>query len=329
MRTWRADLLLVSFLFFVPGWINTVSERPDATAFDDKELLTAINSHDPEVYEPAVLALARADDQALLHAVPTLKQTNDFGKVIAVLEQHGISELLPLEQPVVKANEGAEKRVLLVTGHEYPGHIWQETAPALATILARDTRLEVSYVEDPRILAHSILDTYDVLFLNYQNHQVPAPKGAFEHVRRVVEGGKGLVLFHFASGAFFDWETRQLHADYANLAGRAWNPELPGHDPRGPFRVHITDTDHPITSGMADFDTDDELYTCLDGTAEIAVLAQATSIVDHEQHPMAFVHEPGAGRVFHSPLGHDLKALNEQVAALYLRGTLWAAGLDP
>lgn len=323
MNHLRTPLLFASTLLFVFGWMASVS------ADDTQDLLLAINSNDPVIYEPAILTLAKAGEPALVQATPYLKQNNDFGKTIAVLEHHGLSELLPLEWPVIKANEGAEKRVLLVTGHEYPGHLWQETAPALAGILARDNRLEVSYTEDPRILAQPMLDAYDAIFLNYQNHQVPAPQGAFEQLRTVVEGGKGLVLFHFASGAFIDWETGLLNSDYADLAGRAWNPHLPGHDPRGPFRVHLSDTRHPITHGITDFDTDDELYTCLDGSAEITVLAQATSILDGQDHPMAFVHTPGKGRVFHSPLGHDLKALNDQVARLYLHGTLWAAGLTP
>jgi type 1 glutamine amidotransferase len=45
---------------------------------------------------------------------------------------------------------------------------------------------------------------------------------------------------------------------------------------------------------------------------------------------MAFVFTYGRGRVFHSVLGHDVKALeNPPVAELYRRGTAWAAGLEP
>jgi type 1 glutamine amidotransferase len=43
---------------------------------------------------------------------------------------------------------------------------------------------------------------------------------------------------------------------------------------------------------------------------------------------MAFVLTPGKGRVFQSPLGHDLGALESQGArTLYLQGSLWAAGI--
>jgi type 1 glutamine amidotransferase/HEAT repeat protein len=231
-------------------------------------------------------------------------------------------------QPVVKANAGAAKKVLIVTGLEYPGHPWQQTSPALADCLAQDKRLEVSLTEDPRTLALPILNGYDVIVLNYQNHEVPAPEGALANLKRAVEGGKGLVLFHFACGAFIDWPTKTVAPDFGVIAGRVWNPKLRGHDPRGPFRVKIAEAGHPVTKGLVDFDTEDELYTCLDGAAPIRVLASATSKVDQKEYPMAFVLEPGKGRTFHCVLGHDLKALNAAVASLYRRGTAWAAGLE-
>jgi hypothetical protein len=39
--------------------------------------------------------------------------------------------------------------VLLVTGIDYPGHPWRQTAPALKTILEADERLRVRIVENP------------------------------------------------------------------------------------------------------------------------------------------------------------------------------------
>lgn len=242
--------------------------------------------------------------------------------------QHGqvAHDTVPL--PEVKANAGAPKKALIVTGLEYPGHPWRQTAPALAEILAQDKRLEVSLTEDPAFLAQPTLGAYDVIVLNYQNHNAPAPDGALANLKRAVEGGKGLVLFHFACGAFIDWPTKTVSPDFAAIAGRVWNPRLRGHDPRGAFRVHITDPGHAITKGLADFDTEDELYTCLDGTPPIQVLASATSKVDQKEYPLAFVLTPGKGRTFHCVLGHDLKALNEAVRELYRRSAAWAAGLE-
>jgi len=217
------------------------------------------------------------------------------------------------------------KKVVLVTGMEYPGHKWKETAPAMAAILRQDPRLEVRVVEDPNFLGSPELKTYDVIFLNYMNWEVPAPGAeARRNFQECVSAGAGLVLEHFACGAFQDWP------EFRNLAGRAYDPKLRGHDPFGAFRVEIAKLDHPVTKGLKPFDTPDELYTCLAGDRPIEVLATARSKVDGKDYPMAFAFTYGKGRVFHCVLGHDVKALvNPPVAELYRRGTAWAAGLEP
>ncbi|RKY08825.1 MAG: ThuA domain-containing protein, partial [Planctomycetota bacterium] len=72
------------------------------------------------------------------------------------------------------------------------------------------------------------------------------------------------------------------------------------------------------------------LYTCLAGDRKIKLLAKSKSKVDGKDYPMAFVFKYGKGRVFHSPLGHDIKAFtNPGCAQLFRRGTAWVAGLSP
>jgi type 1 glutamine amidotransferase len=188
--------------------------------------------------------------------------------------------------------------------------------------------MEVTVVEKPEFLASPYLRNYDVILLNYQNHKVPPPEGALANLKSAIEGGKGLVLFHFACGAFIDWDTKTVPKEFLAIAGRVWNPKLRAHDPRGSFTVNITDKQHPITKGLSDFEAEDELYTCLDGDVPIHVLAKATSKVDGKEHPMAFVLTPGKGRTFHCVLGHDVKALNPNTLELFRCGTAWAAGLQ-
>jgi len=208
----------------------------------------------------------------------------------------------------------------------------------LAEVLQKDPRLQVRIVEDPHFLDSSALHRYDVVVLHFMNWEQPAPGAeARSNLREFVHGGKGMFIVHFACGAFQDWP------EFRDLAGRVWDPKLRGHDPRGPFRVNITDpvrnplrasisngadVNHPITQGMQSFETDDELYTCLVGDRAVKVLATARSKVDGKEYPMAFAFNYGKGRVFHSPLGHDVKAItNPNVAELFRRGCAWAAGL--
>lgn len=224
-----------------------------------------------------------------------------------------------------RAGEGGTKRVVVVTGIDHPAHLWRETAPALADVLRGDGRLRVDVVEDPNFLASPQLATYDAIVLHFMNWERPDPgRRARTNLRACVAAGKGLVLVHFACGAFQGWD------EFARLAGRVWDPNLRPHDPRGPFEVKMVAPAHPITQGLSGFATDDELYTCLTGDAPIEVLATARSKVDERDYPMTFVLNYRQGRVFHCVLGHDVKALaNRPVAELYRRGTAWVTGLAP
>src|SRR5664280_2999322 len=144
-------------------------------------------------------------------------------------------------------------RILLVTGLDYPGHHWRETAPVLAEALSKDPRLEVFTVDDPAFLDSPAINKYDVILLHFQNWQQPGPgEKARENLRQFVEAGKGVGLVHFACGAWFgEWP------EFAQLAGRTWAGPGPGvrqHDPFGPFRVELAISAHPIVLGMTDFD---------------------------------------------------------------------------
>ena len=113
-------------------------------------------------------------------------------------------------------------------------------------------------------------------------------------------------------------------------SGTDSRPGHRGHDPHGTFTVEIVDAEHPITRGLTDFETTDELYTCLAGNTPIHILATARSKVDQKDYPMAFVLTYGKGNVFHCVLGHDVQALdNPAVGELFRRGTAWTAGLSP
>ncbi|MHB8523321.1 MAG: ThuA domain-containing protein [Limisphaerales bacterium] len=217
-----------------------------------------------------------------------------------------------------------EIRVLIVTGMDIPAHEWRKTTPAIKEELEKDPRMKVEVLDDPYRLETTDLSKHDVVFLHFNNGEKPDPSEKSKaDLKKFVEQGGGLFVLHFACGAFSNW------TEYPALIGRIWDRKNT-HDPRGPFQVKIVNADHPITQNMTVFDTDDELYTCLTGAKPVELLATARSKVTQTDQPMAFVHTYGKGRVFHTPLGHDVRAIRMPgTAELIRRGCAWVAGRDP
>ncbi len=226
---------------------------------------------------------------------------------------------------------GKTAKVLLLTGEDYAGHHWKETTPALKKALQQDARLVVDVRDDLDFLRNGDLSQYDAIVMHFKNYDPKNPgRAAYDRLERFVREGGGLVLVHFACGAF-----QEFQDDFVHIAGRVWfgMPAPEGHrqhDPYGRFTVTVATSNHPICRGMKDFETTDELYTCLKGEVPITVLATAVSKGNGKTYPMAFVLQPDNGRVFHCVLGHDRHALSVAgTAQLYRRGTAWAAGLEP
>lgn len=217
-------------------------------------------------------------------------------------------------------------RVLIVTGVDYVGHLWKETSPVLRKVLEQDPRIEARIVDDPEFLASPIVADYDVIVLHFytENHMHFEREGEIrDNLANLVKAGKGLMVFHLACGSFEDWP------EYANLVGKIWDRKT-FHDPHGPFLIHLVDRQHPITRGLEDFETIDELYVCQVGDRPVDVLATARSKVTDKDYPMAFVFEYGKGRVFNTPLGHDARAFETPgVGQMLRRAALWTAGREP
>ena len=256
--------------------------------------------------------------RCLLGAMSTLAWT-----CLTLTAGHAYASVSVAPEAGAAAGQAETRRVVIVTGIDYPGHVWRETAPVLAEAIRKDARLKVDVVETPAFLATAKLGEYDAIVLHFMNWESPDPgEQARQNLAKFVSNGGGMVLVHFACGAFQGWP------EFEKLAGRVYDPKLRPHDPYGSFEVVRTGVDHPITQGMQPFKTTDELYTCLAGNTPIEIIAQSRSKVDGKDYPMGFVLNYGKGRVFHSVLGHDAQAIaNPPVAELFRRATAWCANL--
>ncbi len=215
---------------------------------------------------------------------------------------------------------GEKVSTLILTGFDVGAHKWKESTQLTASILEKSGRFKVKISEDLSILESS-LESFDVIVLNYGFWKQPDPSDkAKANLLGFVKSGKGLVALHFACSSFQEW------TEYRELLGRVWVKKVGGHGPFGEFTVNIKDAKHPVTKGMKDFKTSDELYAKLSGDTKIEVLATADSDWSGKTEPIVFVKPYGKGRVVHNVLGHGLAAReNPSYQTLLRRGVEWAA----
>jgi hypothetical protein len=188
-------------------------------------------------------------------------------------------------------------------------------------------------------------DKYDVVLSNYNGASWPASiNSALEE--RLKAGKIGLVIVHAANNAFGGWK------EYNLMIGMGWRGasggdrlkfddkgapvKVPsgkgngsGHRYSGKFAVALRDKDHPITKGMPEewMHNSDELYDNMRGPIEnVHILATAYSKGTNEHEPMIWTVAYGKGRVFHTPMGHDVGAMHcVGFVTTLARGTEWAA----
>jgi type 1 glutamine amidotransferase len=220
------------------------------------------------------------------------------------------------------AEKSAQIKVLLITGDDVGVHPWREMSETTREILVKTGKFDVRVCEDPYILeSETALKAYDVIVFTIFSRRVQMlPEQARENLLNFVKGGKGFFVQHLASASFPKWD------EFGKLCGRKWVMGVSGHSPRSVFKARVVNKEHPITAGLDDFETDDELYSKLQGTGDINVLVAGDSKWSKKTEPLVFTLNYGTGRVVHNAFGHDRKALmTPNVQKIIARGVEWAA----
>lgn len=262
---------------------------------------------------------------------------------------------LALTVPAGAADE-KKLRVVIIDGQN--NHKWKQTTPVLKKTLEDSGRFTVDVASQTSGEASPTrtidfppdLSKYDVVLSNYNG--APWPEEFQKDLEARLKDAKiALVIVHAANNSFtgkwpeydkmiaLGWRDNaygnRVVVDDSGKEVRVEKGKGPGanHGPQHAFKVTIRDGEHPVTKGMPKewLHEKDELYHGLRGPGEhMHVLATAFSAKDKggtgEHEPMIWTVDYGKGRVFHTPMGHDLDGLRcVGFAATLQRGTEWAA----
>jgi len=227
--------------------------------------------------------------------------------------------------PAADADQPAKGkiRVLVVTG----GHDF-EKEPFFK--LFKDNP-DISYqaVEHPNV--HALLSIeaakqWDVLVC-YDMHQGIADEAKANFVARLKEG-KGLVVLHHAIADYQAWPEYNaiigahyyLAATNINGVAKLRSAYKHGVD----FKIHVADTQHPVTRGVKDFDIHDETYKFFDVAEEVHPLLTTEEPLSNKVIAWAKTYE--GARVVYLQCGHDHFAYENPAYVQILRQAIqWTA----
>lgn len=221
-------------------------------------------------------------------------------------------------------------RALILSGsgrYDDPWHPFADTSARLAGILSGEGfEAEVSGDVDAR-LATLGQNPPDLLVLNIGDPALTAPDDPQpEAERRARDGllsyladGRPLLAMHVTSTSLRgvpEWE---------GILGGVWVRGTTMHPDYSRARIRVYPERHPIVSGLADFEVDDERYTYLRTAPDLVPLA--THDHDGQEFPLLWTRTYGNARVVYDALGHDTASYDsEPHRAIIAAAARWLVG---
>jgi len=210
------------------------------------------------------------------------------------------------------------KKALLISGG-YEPHKPKEKAEILASILVSEGfDVEMTDSWDVFDDKEKIMQL-DLIVPNYTMGTITSQQ--LDNFLEAVANGTGVAGMHGGMGDALRAEVR-----YQLMVGGQFMTH-----PEYRYKVQILKKDHPITTGINDFELQDEHYYMLIDPG-IDVLATSyyepspPEITTPAYMPIIWTKKYGKGRVFYSSIGHSPETLRKpEVLTLMRRGMVWAA----
>ena len=227
--------------------------------------------------------------------------------------------------------------LLVISGGRHP---YAESTPALERFLQAGGH-RITTTEDASILADAPrMAAFDALVFNTRRENLPdfgdwaLQPPEREGLKSYIASGKGFICLHIAGCVPQEWP------EYHEITGGGWITGTSYHPPYGAMRVNISDAAHACCSGLADFDTTDELYMNVqhfDAGNEVFITGDSEggvwpwgperqpTAMPGGTYPLGWTRRYGAGKVFVLLLGHDGASFAAPgFQQLVLNGVEWA-----
>lgn len=200
---------------------------------------------------------------------------------------------------------------LVFVGTEGIYHDHAGNGKFLTDLLNGTENVVAEFSQDYDILSKGLNSYQSILFYTDVGELTSVQESA---LLQYIKSGGGFFGLHTAAASFRESD------GYHGMLNGFFN----GHSPYMDFTVNVTESEHPITVGLTDFDVKDELYYLIHNPDNSNHLMSAYDDTKDETHVMAFYHMYGKGRVFYFALGHDMEVLeNPTFQEVIRRGVLW------
>lgn len=200
---------------------------------------------------------------------------------------------------------------LVFIGTEGIYHDHEGNGKFLTEMLNNTDNIEADFSRDYAVLADG-LNIYNTVLFYTDVGELTAEQEA--GLLNYIRSGGGFFGLHTAAASFRESE------GYHSMLNGFFN----GHSPYMDFTVNVSDSEHPISAGLTDFEVTDELYYLKHDPGTSQHLMSAYDNTKGETHVMAFHHKYGEGRIFYFALGHDMAVLeNPSFQEVVRRGVLW------